>query len=467
MALATKLAFEVAGEDRSAAVFLKLQARVQELEGKLRSAGRTGQASGDSISQGMRAATREVSNLVGSWFTLQGGVQAVSQSLQTYIRNMEEASAAGDTFARAARGFAFESAGGSRAQLQHILDTAAIHGIEKPEVAIDLADTLQDMLGGDFKAAMREFGELAKLTGAGVPAGGLKDIAVAALSRGRDPGQLGREITEVGARTGIGGEKLTNFMRGIELFPDMGEGLATAAMLMQRLGERKTQSGLTSIVDAMSDGAPKEFQQFMRKSMGLGKAATFAEKMDALATAGIDTVEKLQHAGIKEITQAQALSIAIGRRGEITGLAGSLPGTATEANLLTRIARAEEENPQLRLARQNAALRAGQANLQMLEATGIEGQLIEQRGLKVGMTLRRAGVEQFGPMDVIDSSGRATTGARILNRIDEVTGGSSITRQMDAVDRFLQRADSAFEKLERATENLRGGAALVPATEDR
>ena len=454
-----QIAVEFVGDDKSAAAFLKQEARIQALESKLRDAGRAGQTAGNSISSGFDKGIGSAVKMAASFFSVQQGIQAAQASMAIFLQNMEQASTAGDKFAASVRGFAFE--GGTRDQIQEILGQAAKHGIDKPDIAIDLADTLQDMLGGDRKAAMGEYKELLKLTGAGVKPEDLKDIGVAALSRGKSPGQFGREMVETAAQTGTEPAALTKFMRGIELFPDMGEGMATSVKLMQRLGERKTQSGLTSIVDAMGEGAPKDFQRFMKKAGKLGKGATFAEKMDALADAGVTTIEQLQKAGLSR-AEAQPLSIALQNRGEIKRLAGGVPGAATPENLAARVAGAEAANPELLNQRVNASIRATQKMAEFMGPLAVEGQLVEQEGLRLGTGLRRGGVEQFGPMDMIDEQGRATTGAKVMNAAFGPPG-DVVEKQLKAVDGLIEVTKNLYA----VTANLRGGAALLPGNEDK
>lgn len=116
----TQLAYEATLDDKTAANMMKLQARIQELEGKLRSAGGAGKKMGAEMSSGVDKALSSVANLVTGYLSLRGGIQAVSQSLATYVANMEEAATVGDKFAASVRGFAFEAGGGSRAKIQQI-----------------------------------------------------------------------------------------------------------------------------------------------------------------------------------------------------------------------------------------------------------------------------------------------------------------------------------------------------------
>jgi hypothetical protein len=443
---------------------------VQELEAKLKSTGAGGRKAGDDLSRSFSNAASEVASVVGGFLTLQGGVDAVSRSIATYVKNMEEAAEAGDKFVKQARGFAFEAGAGSRGQIMQFMNIAALHGVEDRGAAIELADTIGDMMAGDKAGTRREFAEMLKLTGAGVDIADLKDIAVSGLARGVDPGLLGREMTETAARTGLSPGALPKFMRSIELFDSLEEGMATTAIMLQRVGERATRGGMQSIVESMGEGAPKDFKKFLT-TLGVGADATQAQKMDALVAAGVTSVAGLQGAGLTEISKAQPLSIALERRADILRMAGELPGAATEENLAARIARAEAENPELALARQNATLRATQANAQAFGQLAVEGMLEERQRLTQGAAFRGAGVEQFGPFDISDERGRATLFTRAMSAV--AGEPAAVTHQRSLIEGILERANRLFSNLEAATQSLekssrtmKGGPALSPATAD-
>jgi hypothetical protein len=451
----TKLAVEVTGDDRSAAMFLKLQSRVKELETNLRGMGAAAQQSGNDLNTGLEKGIGQLKTMATSYISVQAGIQAASQALTIFLQNMEQAANAGDKFAASVRGFAFE--GGSPDQIDKALRLGAQFSLTKPEMAVDLVDTMADMMGGNIKAAFAELPGVLALTQAGIPETDLKDIATAALSRGRSPSQFGRDVTGIGAETGIAPGKLVGFMREAELFPTIGEGLATTAMLMQRLGERKTHAGLLSIVDVLGEGAPPEFKKFLKRTAQLGKGATSEDRLNALASLRVDTPEELQKAGLA-LPQAHALSIAVQRRSEIMRLAALRYGAGEFAE---RVAAAEEANPELLNERVNASLRAEQRVAEMRGPLAVEGQLVEQEGLRVGIGFRKRGVEQIGPFDTVNEQGGATLTGRLLQYL---------SGQVAVVEKQLKAADAMIEaskNLNKGATELRGGAALVPGTEDK
>lgn len=483
-----KIAIDIIGSEQDAArAVASMQKEVSKLRSDLRGARDDAKSTGKQISGSMGAAVEGAAKTIGGMIGVQQAVQAAAAAYSTLTANIRETADAAMKAAGQMRGFAASQVGdaSTRTRLTQASGLFIQHGItreDRPQ-ALNLLQTLQDAMGGDFKRAAKEADELFTLREIGVPTEALDSLGVMAAARGVDPGELARKVFEAGEATGVGPGDMSRLMPSIDLYRNADEGLAVGAVLATNLGDRRAIAATAAVSQLFGPNAPDALRKAMKRQ-GIGADASPMEAIDQLAVGGTRTVEQFQALGV-DASSANALAILARERAKVADLTERLPSLSTEARAAARLAAIEEENPEFRLERQNRRIRAASEFDQEFGPLAVQALMKERGDLLRGRALRLSGIEQVMGFDTIDKEGRstqvdvalATSGPTGRADLGTISGNLERARReserdfdpmIQALTKVGDRIEQGLKRVESAVGRVRGGSTLVgPSTEDR
>lgn len=381
---------------------------VDKLKGKLREVGRAGKASGSQMQTGFAKAASSIKNMAMGFLGAGGvlaGIRTASQAWQVYMTNVREASAETTKAINESIAFAALQEGGTKAARVHeAARLGARYGITDRGQVWNIVQALQsirDSYPVGLKAAEAVF------AGAqvGIPVEMGAELEVLGVGQKQAPGAAIRRAYVAGQASGRDPATLAQAAAGLSFWKDPDVGFASAAVIAESVRREQLMTYVKAAGKGLSRTSAPAFQETLKR-LGVAEG-TRMEKMQALAAAGLDTIEELQLAGLTEQRQAQGVAAVVTQVGKVERIRDIIARRAVPGILQRHRAEIEEELPLAKGARELDMLRAMAADEQALGVSAAKFQQRERKQRIQGLAFRRLGLEQAGPFDLIEE-GRTT-----------------------------------------------------------
>jgi len=484
------IAITFTGNDADAArMFARQQKQIDGLTASLRGIKTAGEEakSGLRIGSGMIG---EVAGLAAGYLSVGKALEWAGTAAETWRAILRETTAATREAVEASLSYAAMQTGRGtnvKAPVMAVMRMAQEFGIKDQGPVMALAGGLQAAMGGDVRGAQRETLEMLKLHHVtNQPLEELLDIGKLAPGRGMDPGQFAREIAAAARETNIDPSIISRGVKSMGAFTGpkaLEEWIATQALMAKQLGPRGA-TAVGELPGLFMEGAPKEFTAWAKKQ-GVGKGTPFIEALGTLRERGLTTVQAFEKSGLA-LAQREALALAVEKQPEIVSLRERLPALGTEAELQKRHEQIAGQFPETEQVHTAERLEA-KAAYELAFGPEAQERAIKDRELRMrGLALRRAGAESLWGVRQIDPSGRMQMGflqgvSQVLSRLTDPGLPKRFEAELAKIrveedegagadifqKRIQTRWEQAAEKLHDAASKLRGGAAMVPAGEDR
>ena len=471
------IAITFTGNDADAArMFARQQKEIDGLKGSLRGIKAAGQEAGTGIATGFAEAA-------AAYGAAKVGIDMVAQSIAAMGRRSEETADKTQGLIRDITVFAaLQSAKPIAAPTQQMLDLGMSMGVAKGDLGklMTLAASVQRGVGGDAKAALRETGELLMVHQLGMPLEELREITDRAKAlRGADIGETAREVEVLGRKMHVDPALIGKAMTSFELFKTPEEGFAMAATLGARMDTRRARAAMETVEETFGVKPPEAMLSKLKRA-GVRPDAGIMANLEAVRAAGIVEPEDFQkRLGVADVGKALALSIAVKERANMRKLAAELPEMAGEAVIAREVGEIEAQMPEVKAAR---LLRTAETQAflgQTTGAGGVQAMMDQTERFERGTAARRRG-RAGGPVREgweergIDESGRQTYWRGLWQSFMEsdffrvgvpMPRDSELGPQTTAP--LTRKFDAAVDKFSDGISKMRGGAAMVPAGEDR
>lgn len=485
---------------------LKLQAKAQDLEAKLRGVGAAGKKTGDDMDAGIGKALSGITSLAAGFLSINAAMSAGKQWWDVWLRNIREV---GDEAKRANSELvtlaAMQGGGQKAGAVQAAARLGASYGITNRALAFDTVQGLQASRGDDFAAGMRAAQQVFAATRVGISLEQAREAEIIGASLGVEPGASVRRAYITGKISPRSPEEVIKASPGLRFWGNNIDAWAAAGVLSGGVNPEELETyvkaggiGLSGIEDA-------GFQKFLKKKGFAGGGQV--DTLRFLASIGVDTPEEFSKAGIGEMRRQQAMSILVRNLPEFERYRGEIARQDVPGLFERERGGIEAELPGVRMAREIDMLQAQFANEKAFGGTAQQAMSVEQQQRIKGLALQRLGQTQLGPIDLIDEQGRFEPGwfgwkelalqfaggfglassdravtdeeMRITRQVNQpfTEGGPAENPMAKAVvDGITRSMTEVFTKLDftgtvrRMTDTIgrmRGGPTLVPANEDR
>jgi hypothetical protein len=502
------IAITFTGNDADAArMFARQQKEIDGLKASLRGV----KAAGEEAKSGLQIGSGiigEVAGLAAGYLSVGKALEWAGTAAETWRAILRETTAATRETVEASLSYAAMQTGKGtnvKAPAQAVMRMGQEFGFKEQGPVMVLAGGLQAAMGGDVKGAQRETLEMLKLHHVtNQPLEELLDVGKLAAGRGMDPGQFAREVAAAAKETNIDPSIVARGVKSMGAFTGpnaVEEWIATQAVMAKQLGPRGA-TAVGELPGLFMEGAPKEFTAWAKKQ-GVGKDTPFIEALGALHERGLTTVEGYKGSGLS-LAQKEALSLAVQKQPEIVSLRERLPALGTEAELQKRHEQIAGQYPETEEAEFAAKMEARHAYRVVFDSEAAERR-IEDRQLQIrGEAFETTGNRTIFGIDQLDPTGREKSWWYPHVALSRLAAYTFAPERMEAVDRGVEKIrieqgegagveegftwkdvreywgnvvkqmdgaarklDSAGDKQFDAASKLRGGAAMVPAGEDR
>ncbi len=480
------MAVHMTGNDQDLArMIARQQKTIDGLKNSYRELGKQGKETGDSLHIGS-GVVGEIAGLAAGYLSVSTVLGRLAAAGETWKSILKETTQASREAVEQSKPFASLQTGdkGIRAPVMAALKAAVELGVKDQGAVLGLAGGLQSAMGGDLEGAQRELRELLVVHRAtGVPLEEIGDPAKLAAIKGMDPGQFVREIVAAARERKLGASTIMHGARSMGAFATPEQWIAAQGALATQLGHHGP-TAVGELPALFGEGAPKDFAAFLKKQ-GIRKEIPMMDALGRLHAGGFTTIESLKKSGL-DIKQRELIAMAAEAQPGIVDLARRLPAMGTEEVIDRRRAAMIAELPEMEQAERAARLEVSARQELAFGPRARAAAEADEELLVRGLALRRMGMESYAGARLVDESGRMTGGgpwgfltaafwARTVAGLQgpselippakgEYTRAEEWHDMMRIVREELQKGT---EPLGDAASKLRGGAALVPAGEDR
>ena len=334
------------------------------------------------------------------WVGIDRAIQAATDSVRLYDRNLREAADSTTSLLRETIAFSELQPGGTSAERRaQALGLAQEFGIQNRRDLIEIVNTVQALQSqrGGFEQGLAATRTVLAARQLGIPLAAGREAEIFGASLGLAPGQA---LTQAAIAGRLSGRDPAAIARAIPAFPQF-ERSDVAAAASGTLagfvlpGELRTETARAG--QALQAG--QAIDQFLQ-ARGID-ATTQLERLRQLSFLEISTPEQLATiVGVREIRQRDAISNLLRQMPAFENMLLQLQGVSPEM-ILARRAELEATDPALGIERQIGIARA-QAAIQQISPGAMQAELRRRR---IAVGLRRRGLEQVGPLDLVDPEG--------------------------------------------------------------
>ena len=456
--MAAQLSVEMTGDERKLAKKLvRAEASIDSLKRKLRDAGKTGQRSGTQITGSMKGIQTAMVALAGAagLASIQQALSTINQSYQTWLQNTRAISSEARKAANELIAFAALQEGGTKAQrVNRAATLASRFGVLDRGEAFNTVQALQSARSGDFEAGISAARTVFASTQVGIPLDRARELEVLGAAQGLDPGQAVRMAFVAGQESSRDPRTLAGAAPGLSFYEDKLFGISAAGVLAGSVKEEELGTFVKAAGIALSKTSAVGFQETF-ENLGVADASRM-ERLQALADAGINTQEALGLAGLGELRQQQALVALVNNLPEVHRIMNSVKEKATSGLFASQRSRVEQEIPSTRFEREIQILQALGSDEAAFGDRSIGSLQVEREDRIRGLALRRLGLEEMGPIDLIDEEGRSSVAATFIlglnDALSRIQGGGGFGEGSPSV---VSQLSDTMEQIRRELEDIK------------
>lgn len=385
---------------------VKLQAKAQELEAKLRGVASAGGKVGNDLDSGISKALGPITSLAAGVLSVNAALNAGTQAWEVYLRNIREVSEEAKKANSELVVLATMQGSGQKAQaVQAAARLGASYGITNRALAFDTVQSLQASRGDDFKAGIAAAQQVFAATKVGISLESAREAEIIGASLGVRPGSSVRRAFVTGVISPRSPEEVIKASPGLRFWQDNVEAWAAAGVLSAGVNPEELETYVKAGGIGLS-GEDKEFTKFLKKAGYRG--STQAELMRFLHETGLDTPEELRRAGVGEQRRQQSMATLAKNYPEFVRYREEIARRDVPGLFEQERGGVEAELPGVRMEREIAILQAEYANEKAFGARALEAMELERQQRIKGLALQKLGQTEIGLLgwDLMDDQGR-------------------------------------------------------------
>jgi len=353
-------------------------------------------------------ALKGVGMAIGGGMGIAGAIAKVNEGYQVWLANMQEITQEARKATNEIISFAALQEGGEKAKLvQQASALASRYGVTDRGEAFTTIQAMQSALGGDIAKGLKLAETVFAAGQVGIPVALGRELEILGTTQGQTPGETLRQAYVAGQLSKRDPGALAKAAPGLMFWQDKAAGFAASAVLAGAVPEGELPTYVKQGGRALSKVSA--LQEYFT-AQGLGEASQI-DRLKHLEKAGIDTAEELAQLGLIEQRQAQALAALVPNVAEVERFAKAIGERARPGLFIEERAAIEKELPFTRAARELGVLESAYKDEQAFGPRALEAMKIEKERLKLGLALKRLGLQQSLWWKLQDESGRAAAWA--------------------------------------------------------
>ena len=438
---------------------IKLQAKAQQLQDKLRDVGGSGRKSADDLTEGFggKALTSLMSYAAGV-VSLNAAISAGKAGWQNWLANIREVSGEATKAAGQMLVLATMQEGGSKAaNVSKAIRLAQGFGVTDRGLALDTVQSMQAARGDDFNAGMKSAAAIFASTKVGISLEKAREAEIFGASLGVAPGASVRRGYITGVISPRSPEEVIGAAPAMRFWNDNVQGWAAAGVLSAAVPPAELDTYVRAGGYALSGTEDKQFAQWQKRQ---GVGGNQMAILRALRRAGIDTPEKLAKLGIGEIRRQQAVSALVQNLPDMERYIAEIERRDKPGLFEAERGGVEAELPGTRLARESEILAAKYRDEMVMGPDAIGAQVETKAQLIRGLAfrkMRKLTTGPFGMYRTVDEQGRSTVAdeviasmyedSRVGRRPGQPTFQDRLHAQMEAISGELDQPFSETQGL--------------------